>query len=391
MRVLISAAPADRALGQRISAELSAAGFDIWFDADSGASEQWWQRSTDAVNATDVFVTVWTPNLHSAQPAVPAATLLHHARAAGKPIVAVQAERGDRPPAAFGLTVPTVEYGAGDLPATVRGVGGQGVPAPPPPPHYPPPGYGYPPYPPPVRSTRGRTIGILSALAAVVVIAVVVSVVLLTRTAAETPTAGSTPTTTTSAAEPDTDDAVVHLVDDGVLVGSRQAPVTIDVFNDALCPACRQFVSSYGGEMWDAVQDKQIRVRLHLLDMLDSSSASGDYSSRAAAAVYCVAGDTDVSTFEDFYAGLFASDYQPAEAGGSDRSDEELAELAAESGAPESAAACITGTDDDASAAQRTAAASATFDDLGGSGVPSVYDGQRAVDIRDGWLDTLIR
>lgn len=257
-------------------------------------------------------------------------------------------------------------------------------------PGYPPQGYpGYPP--PPARSTSGRTLGIIGAVAVIVIIAVVAGIVLLTRSDDRPADSSSASDTTTSDPDPDTDEPVVRLVDDGILVGSRVAPVTIDVFNDALCPACSRFIGTYGEDIRTAVLDNEIRVHYHLINMLDDYSASGDYSSRAAAAVYCVAADADVDTFEDFYAALFDPIFQPEEGGISDHTDRELADLATEAGALDSAADCITTGSDASAAARRTAQAMNSLEDVGGSGVPVVFDDGVEVDLQPGWVDELIR
>lgn len=261
---------------------------------------------------------------------------------------------------------------------------------------YAPQGYsGYPGYPPPPsRSTSGRTLAVIGAVAVVLIIALVAGIVLLTRS--DDGSAGSTDASGPGASEPgtsdpDTDDPAVQLLDDGIAVGSRVAPVTIDVFNDALCPACGRFISLYGDDIRSAVLDNEIQVHYHVVAILDDYSASGDYSSRAAAAVYCVAEDADVDTFENFYSALFAPVFQPEEGGTSDHTDDDLADLATESGASASAAECITSGADASAAARRTAKALNTFEGLGGEGVPAVYDDGVEVDIQPGWVATLTR
>jgi hypothetical protein len=78
------------------------------------------------------------------------------------------------------------------------------------------------------------------------------------------------------------------------------------------------------------------------LQVLDDAVASGDYSTRAVAASLCVASANDPKVYTDFYAALFASDFQPKEGGSSDPSDSELAQRAESVGAPSSVADCIT-------------------------------------------------
>ncbi len=71
--------------------------------------------------------------------------------------------------------------------------------------------------------------------------------------------------------------------------------------------------------------DKQLAVRYHLLNFLDDQSHSKNYSTRAVAASYCVAGQNDPKLYASFYSALFGSDFQPQENAASDRTDAELA------------------------------------------------------------------
>ncbi|MGA5462844.1 TIR domain-containing protein [Mycobacterium sp. NPDC050041] len=507
MRVFVSCAPADRALAEQVSRELSHAGHSVWFDGDISGAEQWWRRCIDGVRDADVFLTLWTANLAAARPAT---ALLQHADALGRPVLAVRFGQVDRP--GFGPTVKVLEFGDGALASTVQAMAQQTGPwpstqAPPPPwpfgylgslrefaaapalPGYeqqqllarlqaasgedgqypvvrdevaaivaglrtrpdldpalrpqldalspapeqaapqqywappgppafpgqapqgfPPQGYpaqGYPPQgygphgyvpqgfpgypPPPSRSTSGGALAVIGAVAVVVIIALVVGIVLLTRSDGGSSDALGSGTSEPGTSSPDTDDPAVQLLADGISVGSRVAPVTIDVFNDAMCPACGRFISLYGNDIRSAVLDNEIQVHYHVVAILDDYSSSGDYSSRAAAAVYCVAQDADVDTFENFYSALFDPVFQPEEGGTSDHTDDDLADLATESGAPASAAECITSGSDASAAARRTAAALSTFEGLGGDGVPAVYDDGVEVDIQPGWVDALVR
>ncbi|MCG5432849.1 thioredoxin domain-containing protein [Mycobacterium sp. MYCO198283] len=255
---------------------------------------------------------------------------------------------------------------------------------------YGPPGYA--PYPPQARPSQARTLGIIGALATVLVVAVVVALVLVFRSSSRPDTAASAPTTSSTTTAPDTDDVVVQLVDDGMLVGSRLAPVTIEMFNDALCPSCSRLISAYTDQLETVIVDKKLQVRYHLVNILDRVSASGDYSSRAAAAAYCVAADNDVELFERFYRGLFDPAYQPFESGGTDHTDRELADLAEQAGASEEVVGCIEAGEFGDTAADRTQLAVERLEELGDAAVPLVYEDERNVDISDpGWLDALLR
>ena len=95
-----------------------------------------------------------------------------------------------------------------------------------------------------------------------------------------------------------------------------------------------------GADIRRAVNDKKIAVRYHLLNQLDRQSASGDYSTRAVAASFCVADTGDPDHYQAFYAALFASDFQPKKKPkketdtSTDRTDADLAQLAQRTGCP---------------------------------------------------------
>lgn len=183
--------------------------------------------------------------------------------------------------------------------------------------------------------------------------------------------------------------------EEGVLVGDRAAPTTIDIFNEPLCPACGTFVTTYSSDIQRAIDDKRIAVRFHLLNFLDDESASGDYSTRAIAASYCVAaagadspGD-DGQLYVSFYAGLFAPDFQPTEGGLADHTDGDLAALAERVGASADAVECIRSRQLRIAAVTLGADAMVKLANLGEVSTPSVFDGTRQVRITPGWLDAL--
>ena len=88
--------------------------------------------------------------------------------------------------------------------------------------------------------------------------------------------------------------------------------------------------------------------------------ASKAASTRAVAATYCVAAATDPKLYFDFYAGLFASNFQPAENAPEDRTDGELAQLAKTVGADATVINCIKAGDDMATAKAKSSLPSAS-------------------------------
>jgi len=176
-----------------------------------------------------------------------------------------------------------------------------------------------------------------------------------------------------------------------VYVGSSAAPTTIDIFNEPICPPCGSFIRSNAGDIDTAVNNKKLAVRYHLLSFLDDKSHSKNYSTRAVAATYCVAGQANPKLYADFYSGLFASTFQPQEGGAEDRTDGELAQLAKTVGVDPAVINCIKSGADVGTAKAKIAAGDATLAGLDANGTPFVWDGSKVVNYQDpGWLTKLI-
>jgi protein-disulfide isomerase len=110
--------------------------------------------------------------------------------------------------------------------------------------------------------------------------------------------------------------------DDGYLeLGT--GPVVVDEYIDPMCPYCRDFETTNGALLSGLVGDGSITLRLHSLTFLDEASQGTEYSTRASAALTCVA-TLDPEGTLDYLAALFAS--QPAE-GTTGLSDAELTAL----------------------------------------------------------------
>lgn len=116
--------------------------------------------------------------------------------------------------------------------------------------------------------------------------------------------------------------------DHTVGVGSPDAPVTVTVFQDFMCPACG-FVEQINRADLDELVDAGVaRVELHLMTFKDPSSQGTRYSTRAANALVAVATAAPERMLA-FNAALF--DHQPQQ-GTPGLSDTEIAELARELG-----------------------------------------------------------
>ncbi len=188
------------------------------------------------------------------------------------------------------------------------------------------------------------------------------------------------------------DDAVLSS-NAALIIGAPNAPQTIDVFEDFMCPYCKEFEQQSGEPMVKAIDAGKLRVRYHLLTFLNRSSASKDYSSRAAGAAQCVAEGEKREVFLKFHSALFAN--QPSEGGSTDHSNADLANLAAQQGAGPATQKCIT---DGAKVDAANKAAEESNNQLskatgGQAGTPTVLSGGSPINgIMDGpgWLDKLL-
>jgi protein-disulfide isomerase len=86
----------------------------------------------------------------------------------------------------------------------------------------------------------------------------------------------------------------------GFAVGT--GPVTVDVYEDFMCPACGQFESSAGATIEQLVTDGKVTVVYHPIAILDRFSQGTDYSTRASGAAACAA---DGGKFAEYHSALF--------------------------------------------------------------------------------------
>ncbi len=123
--------------------------------------------------------------------------------------------------------------------------------------------------------------------------------------------------------------------DGSIPVGDQQAPVTVAVYFDYMCPACGQFEGINGEEIDRMVEEGEIALELRPISFLDEASSGTEYSTRAANALATVADGSpeDVLAFHD---AMYAA--QPQE-GSSGLTDEEIADIATEAGVPDEVAA----------------------------------------------------
>ncbi|MEV6598264.1 thioredoxin domain-containing protein [Actinoplanes sp. NPDC051346] len=109
-------------------------------------------------------------------------------------------------------------------------------------------------------------------------------------------------------------------VDDGTAFARGSGPVTVDIYEDFICPGCRQVETTTGPTITGLVQAGKVTVRYHPIAILDRYSTT-QYSTRAASASAAAA---DGGKFLEFHDALFAQ--QPPE-GGAGLDDAKLIEI----------------------------------------------------------------
>ncbi|APU13076.1 MULTISPECIES: DsbA family protein [Actinoalloteichus] len=175
-----------------------------------------------------------------------------------------------------------------------------------------------------------------------------------------------------------------------VLVGQEDAGVTIDIYEDFLCPGCAQFEEVYGEEIDEALSEGTVQINYHMLPMLNESNSAPGYSMRSANAALCAA-DQDV--FVDFHASLFAA--QPA-SGSTVWNADQLIDLGEELGVDDPAfATCVRDGEHNALVADELITADATEhlqnEEGRFHGTPLIAVGRERFDYADSqWLENAI-
>ncbi|GAA1311732.1 DsbA family protein [Saccharothrix xinjiangensis] len=169
-----------------------------------------------------------------------------------------------------------------------------------------------------------------------------------------------------------------------VVVGDEGAKATIDLYEDFLCPACRNFKEVYGAQIKSAIEAGDLRVRYHALPFLIRYSDPEGYSRDSSNAALCAA---DQGEFWEYHETLFAR--QPDE-GGPGHTKEELVKLGTDLGITGDAfKQCVDG-------GAHEAEAQSGLDELraGGQfkGTPTVMKDGQVVDFgNENWLTDLLR
>ncbi|MBO0856498.1 MAG: DsbA family protein [Nocardia sp.] len=182
----------------------------------------------------------------------------------------------------------------------------------------------------------------------------------------------------------------VRLDPDGsIVLGKPSATKTIDVFEDPMCPACGSMEHYFGQQIAKLIDQGKFAVRYRLVNFLDPKSAGKDYSTRAVAASECVAAGGNGRVFSTFHQTLFTAK-QPSEDGGTP-TDQDLAAIAADAGAPQQIQQCIaSGERVEAARTNAQGALVALKTAVGQIQTPTVLDGGKNVDTdKPGWATSL--
>jgi protein-disulfide isomerase len=122
----------------------------------------------------------------------------------------------------------------------------------------------------------------------------------------------------------------------GVVTAGGAAPHTIDLYEDAQCPACQSFEESYGPRIAQAIAAGRVQVRFHMVNLLDQRSNPPGYSTAGGNAMICAA---ENNAFPAVHTSLYAA--QPPE-GGRGYDTGQLVDLGQRAGAGPGYADCVT-------------------------------------------------
>lgn len=233
------------------------------------------------------------------------------------------------------------------------------------------------------RSGGGRTKLIIGVVVVLLLAGVVIGGVLISN-AQKNKTEGQTitPAPITAVNYPVRRDGVV------VVAGKDDAKVTIDIYEDFLCPICRAFEQANASAIEQKVNEGTLRVRYHIVTILNNRSDPPGYSLDSANAALCVA---DAGKFPAYHASLYGD--QPQEGGrGFDRT--QLAQLGTNLGitTPDLKSCIDSGRyNADIQSASDQAVNTPYLQQDGGFGTPTVAVGQRVISTSDpNWLTQLL-
>lgn len=191
-----------------------------------------------------------------------------------------------------------------------------------------------------------------------------------------------------------TADAQLKIDEQGAITAGKDGAPKIDMYEDFMCPACGSFEHTYGEQIREAVNNGELQIVNHYLNFLNPQSGSGEYSTRAIAAIQCVATKDSLDTYLQVREAFFTG--QPHEGGG-DLTAKDLGKLAKDAGASDESVACIEGVEGEGG--QNMDKANSTGENsqkhMTDSGLqpstPSVAQDGEQVNTQDpAWLDKII-
>ena len=176
---------------------------------------------------------------------------------------------------------------------------------------------------------------------------------------------------------------------DGVVVtaGQPAAPVTVDVYEDFLCPFCERFETRNRDALTAALNEGRVKVNFHALNILDARTTPPGYSTLAANAALCA---VPTGIWPAFHERLFAE--QPAE-GSAGLTAAQLSAIGTELGAGPAFTQCVEASGNAAAitAATEAAATNPALQTDGQFGTPTIAVGGRKIDISGSdWLQAAL-
>jgi protein-disulfide isomerase len=176
---------------------------------------------------------------------------------------------------------------------------------------------------------RKRNVMIQVGLTAIVVVFAVVLVLYIVTSGSKKPTGGEAKS--------------IRVASSKVIAkeGTTEPKAVVSMYEDFLCPVCGNFEQQLGPTIGSLIDSGAVAADYYMVAILDRPS-NQNYSSRAAAAAYCVADEDttpDKRMFRRFHAALYAQ--QPSETGTTFPTNAQLIETARQAGVGGKVPECI--------------------------------------------------
>jgi protein-disulfide isomerase len=190
--------------------------------------------------------------------------------------------------------------------------------------------------------------------------------------------------------------ATVDKANATVLVGKPDAKVTVDAYEDFLCPICGDFESANFTSIEQQLEAGTVKVRYHMINLLDSSSNPPGYSLMAANTALAVA-TVAPAKFIDYHYSLYKK--QPEE-NGAGWTQAQLTNLAGRLGVSGSAFTNLVNNktyesqiNTNLTNAEKDTALFQTSNGSSGFGTPTIVANNKTVDWQNNttWLSDLVK